>query len=252
MSNSPKARLVQKVYALLRKKYQPPERREQLPVLEQLVLAVLCDGATTARADAVFRRLKESYYDWNEVRVSAVTELQDYLTDLPDPEQKAMRIKSCLKYIFETTYTFDIDHFRKLPKKEVIKKLAKMPAASPYLIARVIRDGLGGSAMPLDSSAVRVLTRLELIDDKTPAVTLAASLERLVPRNKSVEFCHLLAELGNDTCTELEPNHAKCCLLELCPTGQRRMAEASAAAAAARRSGKRAVAAAKPRRSKSR
>ena len=102
MSNSPKARLIQKVIPLLRKKYEAPDRRDPLPVLEQLVLAVLADGTTTAKADAVFRRLKANYFDWNEVRVSAVAELQESLAELPDPEQRATRLKSCLKSIFET------------------------------------------------------------------------------------------------------------------------------------------------------
>ena len=123
-----------------------------------------------------------------------------------------------------------------------------MPGASEYLIHRVLRDGLGGSSMPLDSAAVRALTRLELIDAKTTPEVLGASLERMIPRARSFEFCHLLSELAADTCIEPEPRCVYCVLVELCRTGQRRMAEATAAAAARR--SKRDRAKAKPSRTK--
>ena len=234
MSSAAKSQLVQKIIPLLKKKYESPDRREPLPVLEHLILGILSDGTTTAKADAAFQRLKTQYFDWNEVRVSAVVELQEALKDLPDPEQRATRLKSCLKYLFETNYTFDLDSFLKLPMKEVARKLAKLPYSSQYLTARVIRDGLEGNAMPLDSTAVRVLTRLELIDAKTTAEVLSGSLSRAIPRARSFEFCHLLSELGADTCLEPEPRCKQCCLLELCSTGQRQVAAAAEAEAAAK------------------
>ena len=234
MSSSPKTQLVQKIVALLKKKYESPSRREPLPVLEHLILGILSDGTTTAKADAVFQRLKTQYFDWNEVRVSAVVELQEALKDLPDPEQRAIRLKSCLRHIFETNYTFDLDPFCKLPLKEVARKLEKLPYSPQYLTARVIRDGLEGNAMPLDSTAVRVLSRLELIDGKTTAEVLSSSLSRAIPRARSFEFCHLLSELGADTCIEPEPRCKHCCLLEVCPTGERQIAAAQAEAAASK------------------
>jgi endonuclease-3 len=198
-----------------------------------VIFAVLADGTTTAKADAAFQRLRENYFDWNEVRVSALVELQDQLSDLPDPEQRASRLKGCLRFIFESTYGFDLEQLKKVPMKELAVRLQKMPGVSDYLINRVIRDGLGGTAMPLDSAAVRVLTRLRIIDEKTPADVLSASLARQIPRARSFEFCHLLSELGADVCVENEPRCKQCCLVNECPTGQRRLAELAAAAAAA-------------------
>jgi endonuclease-3 len=233
MSTAQKSRDVQKVITQLRKKYDAPSRRESLPVLEHLILAVLSDGTTTAKADAVFHRLKQNYFDWNEVRVSAVVELQEHLRDLPDAEQRAARLKGCLKFIFETTYGFELDALQKIPMKEVARKFERMPGVSDYLVARVARDGLGGTAMPLDASAVRVLTRIGIIDEKTTSQVLSASLARQIPRARSFEFCHLLSELAADTCLGVEPRCKPCVLVDDCPTGQRRLAELAAAAAAA-------------------
>jgi endonuclease-3 len=231
MSSSNKAAVVEKVFAVLRKQYDAPGKRETLPVLEELIMAVLADGATTEQADAVFQSLKKNYFDWNEVRVSAVAELQEHLGELPNPEQRAYRLKACLKYIFESTYGFDLEAWQKIPMKEVAAKFENMPHVSDYLVSRVIRDGLGGTAMPLDTAAVRVFTRLGVIDEKHTAEELSASLARRIPRAKSFEFCHVISEFAGDRCTAAEPHCKGCCLLELCPTGERRIAEQEAAAA---------------------
>ena len=254
MTTAQKSRDVQKIISQLKKKYDVPGRREALPVLEQFILAILADGATTAQVETVFERLKKNYFDWNEVRVSAIVELQDQLAGLPDPEQRAARLKGALKFIFETTYGFDLEQIKKIPMKELSVKFGRMPGVSEYLIHRVIRDGLGGTAMPLDSSAVRVLTRVEIIDEKTSAQTLSASLARQIPRNRSFEFCHLLSELAADVCLEVEPRCKQCVLVDDCPAGQRRLAELAAAAAAAAEAAraKRARAKAKRPRRKSR
>ena len=252
MSQSPKVRLVQRVFTLLRKKYGAPEKTEPLPVLETVIVTILADGTTTERAAAIFKRLKQNYFDWNEVRVSATVELQDQLSELPDAEHRAARLKSALKFIFETTYGFDLESLTKVPMKEVAKRFEKLPHVSDYLVNRVIRDGLGGTAMPLDTSAVRVLTRVGLIDDKNPPAVLSASLARQIPRARNVEFCHVLSELAAEVCTEIEPRCKQCCLLELCPYGQKRLADLQAAAAAAAAAAKRAASKAKKQRSKTR
>ena len=232
MSTADKSRQVHKIVNLLKRKYEAPERREPLSILEHLIMAILADGTTTSKADAAFVRLKKDYYDWNEVRVSALVELQDHMADLPDPEQRAARLKGCLRFVFENTYGFDLDQLAKVPMKEVSRRFEKMPGVSEYLTNRIIRDGLGGTAMPLDTTAVRILSRLGIIDNRTSAQSLSASLARQIPRARSFEFCHVLSELGAEYCLENEPRCKQCFLLDECPTGKQRLAELAAAAAA--------------------
>ena len=221
MASLSKANFIKKTTGQLKKRYGSSGRRESLAMLEQIILAILAEGTTTAKANNVFRRLKEDYFDWNEVRVSAVVELQEIMAELPESEQRSLRLKRILKYIFESTYSFDVDEWRKLTMKEVAKRLDDFPVASQYLTARVIRDGMGGGAVPLDDEALRVYRRLELFDRDTTPLTMAASLERAIPKAKNFEFCQLIAELAADTCLEPEPRCKQCCLLDSCPTGKR-------------------------------
>src|SRR5437667_2203901 len=59
-----------------------PPAPEPLPVLEQFVYAVCREGATREQADRAFRRLKDDFYDWNEVRVSSTREIEEALEEL--------------------------------------------------------------------------------------------------------------------------------------------------------------------------
>ena len=199
-------------------------------MLEQLILAILSEGSTTVKADEALQRLKDDYFDWNEVRVSAVIELKEVLSELPEPEHRSTRLKASLKHIFESLYSYDLESWRKSSIRDAAKRLSALPSASGYVTNRVIRDSLGGNAMPLDSTACRVLNRLEVFDGKTKPESMASSLERLIPKTKSFEFCHLLAELGANVCLGSDPLCLTCCLLEFCPMGQETKASAQAAA----------------------
>ena len=58
-------------------------------------------------------KCEQEFFDWNEVRVTTVTELSQVLSRLPDPVKAAQRLKSNLQAIFEEFYTFDLDHLKK-------------------------------------------------------------------------------------------------------------------------------------------
>ena len=61
-----------------------PTPAEPRPLLEELVYAICREGATTAEADAAYARLRKTFIDWNEVRVSTVQEVGEILRPLSD------------------------------------------------------------------------------------------------------------------------------------------------------------------------
>ena len=64
-----------------------------LPVLEQFVYALCREDATREQArPGLTRTCDERFFDWNEVRVSSVRELEEALAGLPDAESRAQRL----------------------------------------------------------------------------------------------------------------------------------------------------------------
>lgn len=189
------------------------------PVLEQVILGILREGTTSAKAEQAFRALQTSFFDWNEIRVSMVREVADVLADLPDPDDRASRIINFLQEVFETTYSFDLESLHKKGLKMAEKQLQRFQGVNPFAVAYAMQTALGGHALPVDQPMARVLRRLELIPGDYDEAA-RTSLEHLVPKAKGVHFCEALTTVAHDYCHETNPNCPACPVRDVCPTAK--------------------------------
>src|SRR4051794_3066250 len=81
----------------------------KLPVLEQFIYALCRSDSSPEQADRAFKHLRECFFDWNEIRVSSVRELEEAMVGLSDAEARAQRLLSFLQEVFEATFSFDLD-----------------------------------------------------------------------------------------------------------------------------------------------
>lgn len=199
------------------------------PVLEQFIFAICREGVTAELAERAFRSLQEQYFDWNEIRVSSPRELAETMDCLPDAENRGQRIIDFLQEVFETTFSFDLESLQKKGLKQAAKQLSRYQAASDYIVASVVRQSLGGHAIPLDPATLRVLRRMALIENDTDDLeALRASLEHQVPKAKGSIFSDTISAVAWEYCAEDEPQCASCPLCQHCPTGQEVNGEAVA------------------------
>jgi endonuclease-3 len=241
MATQSKAQYLNEVHTLLKKRYKPKPDRDaaRLSVLEAVVYGICHEGTTREQANQALSRFKDGYFDWNEVRVSSIDEIQGSLAGLSDPEGRAYRIRRFLRQLFEKTYGFTLEALTKKPLKDALKVLHEYEAfESDYVTATVIQQALGGHAIPVDAPTRRALVRLGVADGSTENPALRAVLERAVPKNRGVEFSDLLEELAHDTCVGGDPDCPRCELKKTCPTARARKDEAVAAAKAAARTPK--------------
>ncbi|GIW80472.1 MAG: hypothetical protein KatS3mg105_2279 [Gemmatales bacterium] len=226
-----KQRILNAILTNLKKRYRL-EAPESLPVLEQFIYAICREGATRAQADIAFKKLREQYFDWNEIRVSSTHELEETLADLPKANERAYRLIRFLQEVFETTFSFDLESLQKKGLKQAAKHLSRYQAANDYIVAMVVQRALNGHAIPLDAPTIRVLKRLGLIEaDEESVETMRASIEHLVPKARGPLFSDLISALAEELCHETEPECGKCPLSSECPSAQ----ECSPPVAAGRR-----------------
>lgn len=219
MAVANRAKFFDKLYRLLHKQYEvhvPPER----PVLEQALFGVCLENATWQAAEAAFARLRERFFDWNEVRVSSPRELAESLDGLSDPLQRARAIKAILQSVFESRYAFDLEGLRRLSLGQAAKELGALDGISPFVVAFVLQAALKGHAIPLDETTIRVVRRLGLAGEQADCEEMRASLERLVSKTRGPAFCSLLRELAFDVCLPDEPRVRRCVVAEICPTAK--------------------------------
>src|SRR5271169_6908694 len=193
MATQSKTQLLSNVHTLLKRRYKPKIDRNaaRLSVLKAVVYGICHEDTTRENANQALSRFKDEFFDWNEVRVSGLEEIRESLAGIPDPEERARRIRRFLRQLFNRTYGFNLDALTKKPLKEALKVLQTYDAfSSDYVTATVIQQALGGHAIPVDKATCRVLHRLGISEPDVSA--LRAIVERAVPKNRGAEFLDLI------------------------------------------------------------
>ena len=129
MASPSKAQFLNEIHTLLKKRYQLEPRAARLTVLEAVIYGICHEGTTREQANQALSRFKDGFFDWNEVRVSSLDEIQGVLTGLPDPEGRAQRVRRFLRQLFEKTYGFNLKALTKKPLKEAVKALEEYEAS---------------------------------------------------------------------------------------------------------------------------
>ena len=149
MSTSNRASKLTKTHKVLKKHYKPYPVADR-PVLEHLLYACCLEVAPAEAADEAFAKLQQAYYDWNEVRVTTVSELSEILSGLPKSSEAASRLKRSLQSVFECYYSFDLEPLKKENIGKAVKQLEKLDGISKFAVAFVTQNGLGGHAIAVN------------------------------------------------------------------------------------------------------
>jgi endonuclease III len=196
MSIPNRAARIAKIQKVVKKHFQPVTPPADRSVLEHLLYACCLENAPFEKADEAFARLQQTYFDWNETRVTTIAELSEVVSALPDPAAAATRLKRTLQSAFETHYSFDLEFLRKQNIGKSVKKLEKYAGVTPFVIAYVTQSALGGHAIPVDDGVLGVLLVLDVISEAEAAKHHVPGMERAIPKSKGIEFASLLHQLG--------------------------------------------------------
>jgi len=198
MPASNRATLIGKLHTALKKHYKPAPTGASRPLLEHLLYASLLEDAPADLADEGMAKCEQEFFDWNEVRVTTVTELSQVLSRLPEPLRAAQRLKANLQGVFEEFYTFDLDHLKKENLGKAVAKFEKMPGMTPFVLNYTIQHGLGGHAIPIDYSAMVIMLATEIATQPEAMSGRVPGLERAIPKSKGIEFSGLLHQAAVD------------------------------------------------------
>ncbi len=158
MSASKRADVLVNAHKVLAKHYKPIKPVER-PVLEQLLYASCLEDSRPEAADECFARLQESFFDWNEVRVTTVGELAEVLRGLQDPKLAANLIKHTLHSVFEAIYDFDLEILRKQNLGAAVKQLQSYRGTTPFSVSYVVQAELGGHSIPVSRAGMEIMSR---------------------------------------------------------------------------------------------
>jgi len=206
---SSRKQLVPKLHKVLKGHYKPVVANTGRPMLEQVLFACCLENAQHDAAEKAFARLLESYFDLNEIRVTTVAELAETLQGLPDPSRAALALRRVLQGVFESTYSFSLDHAKKHSIAHGIKTLEHIHGIPPFVVQHVVATALGGHAVPLDLGALSGLYLTGIISREEYDAGKVAGIERLIAKKTLLEFNSLLHQFGADVVGSLHGTTVK-------------------------------------------
>ncbi len=231
MATQSKTQFLTEVQTLLKKRYKIAPVLEKLTILEAVVYGISHEDSTREHANQALSRFKDGFFDWNEVRVSTVEEIQGVLAGIPDTEARATRIR---RFLRQQLFRKDL----RLQPRPARQEAAEEVGEGGRRVRRVrlrLCAGHGDPAGPgrpchprRRAGAPRVKApggRRRI--DRSPDAPRHPRTP--VPKNRGAESSsELIEELAHDTCIEGIPDCPRCELRKICPTGLARKAEAAA------------------------
>jgi len=193
-----KSQVCRKFVNALHRLYGKSVPKIELPVVETMLFAACLEDNPWAPAEAGFQKLLSSFFDMNEIRVSSVNELELILIPLNEADWKGLRIRSILRSVFETTYSYDFEKLRRQTMEQAVKTLKKMTDVTPFIRDFVLHEILGSHIVCLDNSMLTAAKWLGLVPEGADLQEGSEYLKGGLKKSEVSEFCALLRCLATD------------------------------------------------------
>lgn len=97
-----------------------------------------------------------------------------------------------------------------------IEELTKLPGVGRKTANLVCGDIFGKPAVVTDTHFIRICNRLGFLETTNP-LNVEKEMRKLLPEEKSNDFCHRTVLFGRDICTARKAKCEECPLKEFCP-----------------------------------
>lgn len=178
----------------------------------ELLFAVrLSAQCTDARVNMITPTLFERYPTLEAFAAADVSEVEDIIRSCGFFRTKAKDLVECAKMLIEK-------HGGKVP--DTMEELTKLPGVGRKTANLVLGDiyNVPGSTV-VDTHCIRISNRLGLVDGLKDPVKIETELRKILPPEKSSDFCHRIVLHGRALCSARKPDCENCPLCGVCRTG---------------------------------
>jgi len=171
---------------------------ENFTVLDHLLFGIVQEGASPSLALEAYKNLANGFFNFNEMRVAHRDEFIAMLEGVPNAADKAQRMLDVLKFVFETTYSFDLESMKKKPVKQAQKQLSKVAGATRFAVAATVQRALGGTAPAIDENGRALLVACGAASADEPFETVLAQIEGFLTDENAASICLAIQEAAFD------------------------------------------------------
>ena len=173
---------------------------------ELLIATRLSAQCTDARVNIVTKPLFEKYKSVEEFANADVKDVENIIRSCGLYKTKARDVVLMCKQMIEN---FD----GAVP--DSIEKLTTLSGIGRKTANLIMGDIYHQPAVVTDTHLIRISNRLGLVDTKDP-YKVEMALKKILPPEKSSDFCHRIVHFGRDVCKAQSPKCDECELKEIC------------------------------------
>ena len=170
---------------------------------ELLFSVRLAAQCTDERVNQITPALFERFPTLEAFAEADVQEVERYVHSCGFFRAKARDIVSCAQVLLEK-------HNGKLPR--TMEELTKLPGVGRKTANLILGDG----STVVDTHCIRLSNRMGLVDDLKDPVKIEMALRRILPPERSSDFCHCLVLHGRAVCDARKPACERCSVRHLC------------------------------------
>ncbi len=177
---------------------------------ELLISVRLAAQCTDERVNKITPALFEAYPTLEAIAGADVSDIEKYIHSCGFFRAKAKDIVGAANMIIS-------DFGGKVPDN--MEDLLKLPGVGRKTANLILGDVYNApSAVVVDTHCIRLTNRIGLVNVKEP-VKIEIALRKILPPEKSSDFCHRMVHHGRAVCNARSPKCENCCIKHLCNYG---------------------------------
>ncbi len=217
LSEKQRDELLAGIKDVIGRKYGEPKRRKVRPPLDQLIQSVLWRYTGVKSGIRSFRKLNRSFVDWNEMRISTISEIASAISTASWTYDCAEHLRQILESLFQLRNVVNMDFLDDFTQSEATTFLRSLQGVTRDLADEVLLFNYGHNRLPLTEHGARMCFRMGLIAKETPALKNQRALLNLWDKEYYIGFTFFLHDHAEAVCRRKKPRHSKCPVDKLCP-----------------------------------
>ncbi|GMV24066.1 MAG: hypothetical protein AMXMBFR58_00970 [Phycisphaerae bacterium] len=173
------------------------------PLMDEVIYSFLLWDATTPQARNAFKRLREAYIDYNELRVSLPAETVAVLGErYPRGEERAARLRAALFDLYKREYAVSLKSLADGGKRDIRAYLESLEGTPCFVVDRVMQRFFGAHAIAIDERLRDLLADEGVVNAETAVEDAASWLARQIKAEEAGAVCQLLRAWADDESPE--------------------------------------------------
>ncbi len=207
---------VENIVTALEERFGIPRRETDLDPLSSLILTVLSQNTNDKNRDQAYRRLKDTFPNWEQVMQANVRQIEAAIRPGGLAKQKSVRIKNILQWIDQEYGSLTLEALCTMNPEAAIEKFCQLKGIGIKTISVVLMFSCRVDIFPVDTHVHRICRLLGLVPKNVTAEKTFWLMQPLVPKGKSFSLHLNFLKLGRTICLARKPRCERCPISRYC------------------------------------